>query len=96
MGISDGEDLFSEEKLYKIRKNKIKNQINAAIRLLNQNIEPLEVADRFIHQSYELVKEGILHRFPHYSEEQIKEKIRDISLYSEKIKSNRKKRDGIG
>lgn len=96
MGISKEEDKLSKEKLYEIRKSKIKSEIAAAVRLLNQNIEPLEVADKFIHDSLEIMKEGISLRNPKLTQEEIKAKIQKIFSFSEKIKSNQKRGKNLG
>ncbi|MHA1266638.1 MAG: hypothetical protein ACTSRS_15490 [Candidatus Helarchaeota archaeon] len=46
----------------------MQDEINAARRLLNSNVEPLEIADKFIHEMFELMKDGINKRYPGISE----------------------------
>ena len=95
---SDKEDaeVLSKSKLYLLRKKKIKNEIEAAKRLLNKNVEPLKVADKFMHNIFELIKDGVSNRYPSLSEEEVSQKIRDTLALTRKIKANRKRGRNIG
>jgi len=88
--------VISKNNLYKIRKKKIQDEILAAKRILEQKIEPIEVADKFLHESFILMKEGILNRYPELSEEEINQKIRKTLFLSEKFKKNRIRGKNLG
>jgi len=88
---NEGTNIISRSNLYILRKKKIKDEIEAAIRLLKRKIEPLEVADKFIHETFELMKDGISNRYPELTEKEIEQKIIDTLSFKEKIKSFRKR-----
>ena len=51
--------MISKKDLYILRKQKVQKEIEAARRLINNKIDILEIADKFIHNTFEIVKEGI-------------------------------------
>ena len=71
-------------------------EIEAATRILNKKIDPLEVADKFFHNIFELLREGISNRYPALEKKEIEQKIRNSMNFTEKIKSLRKRRNGLG
>ena len=89
-------EVISRSNLFILRKKKIQDEIEASIRLLNKNIEPLEVGDKFIHNMFELMKDGISNRYPGLSEEEVNQKIRDTLSLTRKIKAHRKRGRNIG
>ncbi len=89
--MKEDSEIISKKELYKIRIKKIKNEISAANKLLKQNIEPLEIADKFLHESFKIMKEGLSNRYPKLSEQEINQKIRNILSLQEKIKIYQKK-----
>jgi len=91
MDASDESEIMSREALFEKRKGKIKAQIAAATKILKQDVEPLEVADRFIHELFQLMKEGVSQRHPNFSEEQINQRIRNLLSLSKKIIIGRKR-----
>ncbi len=92
MDASDESEIMSREALFEKRKDKIKTQIAAAIKILKQDVEPLEVADRFIHESFQLMKEGVSQRHSNFSEEQVNQRVWNLLSLSKKIKISRKRR----
>jgi hypothetical protein len=96
MKASEESQNISRKKLYKMRRDKIQTQIEAAVRLLGENVEPLEVADSFIHQSFQIMKEGVSQRNPALSEGEINQKVRRMLSMSDKLKESRKRRETHG
>jgi hypothetical protein len=89
--LEDSEGINKKE-LYKLRKKKIKDEIIAARKILEQDVEPIEVADVFIATSIKLMQEGLSQRFPNLSREQLSERARkNLSIY-QKIQSLRERR----
>ncbi|TFF98296.1 MAG: hypothetical protein EU541_07005 [Promethearchaeota archaeon] len=88
----DKTESMSREALFEVRKAKIKTQIAAATRILTKDIEPLELADKFIHQSLQLLKEGISQQHPNFTEKQVIQRMRTLLSLSEKIRTHRKRR----
>ncbi len=84
-------EIISRSNLHKLRKKKIKDEIEAAIRLLKRDIEPLEIADKFMYNNFKLMKDGISNRYPELTEKEIELKIIETLSFTEKIKSLRKK-----
>lgn len=80
---------ISKKNLYKIRKKKIQDEILAAKRILEQKVEPIEVAGKLLHESFILMKEGISNRYPELSEEEVNERIRKTLYFSERLKKKR-------
>jgi len=89
MTTKESSKIISRKELYKIRKKKIKDEITAAKRILKRDIEPLEIADKFLHESFKLMKEGLSNQYPDLSEEQLNQKIRQILSLQEKIKKHK-------
>jgi len=89
MTIKEDPEIISKKELYKRRKKKIQDEITAATRLLKQDVEPLEIADKFLHEIFKIIKEGLSNQYPELSEEELSLKIREILSFREKIKKNR-------
>ena len=83
---------LSRQELYSIRKDKLLREIEAAKRLIESGIEPLKVADEFIHDTFKLMEYGIIRRYPELNPKEVKKKVRENLVLIEKIKSLRKKR----
>jgi hypothetical protein len=81
---------ISKDDLFLIRKEKIQNEINSAKRILKRDVEPLKIADKFIHDTFELLKDGISERNPNLSETQIREKILELISFNKTIKLRKK------
>jgi hypothetical protein len=79
---------MSREELSKARKDKIEKQIAAAVRILEKGVEPLEIADTFIHESFQILKEGVSQRYPNLSDEETHQKIRELLSLSDKFKTH--------
>lgn len=86
----ENKEEISSEELYLIRTQKIQKEINSAKRILKRDVDPLEIADRFIHDIFELLKDGIAKRNPNISENQIQKKILDLISLNKRIKSRKK------
>ncbi len=84
---------LSREELLFIRKEKVKLEIESAKRILECGIEPLKIADQFIHNSFKLMEDGIIKRNPEANTEEIKNIIKKNLALKEKIKSFKKKRE---
>ena len=89
-------EYYSRDTLYILRIQKIQKEIESAKRLIKKNVDILEIADRFIHNSFELVKDGISLRNKDLTEEEIKSIIRKNISITMKLKSNRKRNKIIG
>ena len=83
---------ISREKLAEIIKEKLKKEIESARRLLKSGIEPLKVADGFIHDIFKMMEEGFYRRNPNLSIEEINLKIDDNIRFIERLKRNKKRR----
>lgn len=92
-------DLKSKEKplnyitrneLYSIRKEKLQREIYAAKRLLQKKIEPIEIADTFIHNMIKIMEDGISSRNPNNMTREDKyQKIIESFNIAEKLKKQR-------
>ena len=91
-------DIKSEEKklnymtrneLYSIRKEKLRIEIEAAKRLLQKKIEPIEIADNFFHNMIKIIEDGILSRNPYLTREDLFQKIVENFNIAENIKKQR-------
>ena len=91
MDITEETELLTRDNLFIIRKKKIFDEIQAAIRILKREDEPLEIADKFIHNTFELMKDGISHKYPELSEEELLQKVRDTLSLTRKFKTLRKR-----
>ena len=81
---------LSREELLFIRKEKLKREIESAKRILESGIEPLKIADQFIHDTFKLIEEGIKRRNPDVNSEGVKKKVKDNLALIDKIKSYKK------
>ncbi len=68
------------------KKQKIRSEIEASKRLLKQKVDPLLIADIFFHNFYELLKDGIISKFPESNDKVIKQKVREVMDLNQKIK----------
>ena len=84
-------NFLSREELLLIRKEKVKLEIASAKRILESGVEPLKVADQFIHNSFKLMEDGIIKRNPKANSEKIKKIVKANLALMEKIKSFKKK-----
>lgn len=82
---------ISQKSLLLIRKEKLQKNIESARRLLNTKKEPVEIADLFIHNTFSLVEDGILNRFPQMNREEVKEKVKESLAISTKLKKAKKR-----
>ncbi|MHA1729316.1 MAG: hypothetical protein ACTSWY_11370 [Promethearchaeota archaeon] len=87
-------NVLNRDELYSIRKEKLRKEIEAARRILNQKIKPLQIADELIHDSFELLRDGILNQFPGLKEKELHQKIKKNLLLRTKFKL-KKKRENI-
>ncbi len=84
---------LSRKELYSIRKDKLLREIESAKRLIESGIEPLKVADKFIHNTFKLIEDGIIIRNPGLSPEEVQKKVRENLELIDKIKFHRKRSD---
>ena len=83
--------MITKEELFALRKEKLRKEIESAQRLLKKGIEPLKIADQFIHDMFKLMEDGISRRNPHLNKNEVRQKIRDNLKLAENIKSHRKR-----
>ena len=96
MDITEETESITRNNLFIIRKKKLQDEIQAAIRILKKEVEPLEIADKFIHNTFKLMEEGISHKYPELSEEELLQKVRDTLSLTRKIKALRKRGKSLG
>ncbi len=84
-------DLISRNNLYLIRMQNVQKEIEAARRIIKKKVDILEIADKFIHEVFELMKEGISKRNIRLAEKEIQQIVRKNIAFKEKIKSTRKR-----
>ena len=89
-------ELISKRNLYLLRKQKVQKEIEAARRLIKNKVDILEIADKFIHNVFELMKDGMSIRNAELSEEEIHQKIKKNLFFKEKLKSMRKRYNNPG
>ena len=82
-------ELINQDELISIRKEKLRKEIDAAKKILSQNIEPLEIADKFIHNTFKLMIDGIKNMYPELNEKKINQKMIEALNFKEKLKSKR-------
>ena len=82
---------FTRKELYSIRREKLRKEIESAKNLSDKGIEPLKVADEFIHNIFKLLEDGISRRNPELNTREVHQKIRERLAIIEKIKSFRKR-----
>ncbi|MFO8018585.1 MAG: hypothetical protein R6U96_08115 [Promethearchaeia archaeon] len=87
---------MDKNELYVLRKKKIKDEIRAARRIIKKRVEPLKIADKFIHDSFELMKDRIVKNNPEIKDERLRERVHEILDITRKIKSKRKRGRKIG
>lgn len=85
-----GLENYTRDELYLIRKQKLKNEILSGKKLL-KNIEPLKIADEFIHNIFKLMENGFFKRNSNLNQEEIQKMIRNSLLISKKIEGLRKR-----
>ncbi|MFX0072758.1 MAG: hypothetical protein ACFFAO_16870 [Candidatus Hermodarchaeota archaeon] len=83
---------MSREELLRIRKEKLRKEIESAKRILKSGIEPLRIADQFIDDTFKLIENGIISRNPNADLEEIQNLVRQNLVLKDKIKLLRKKR----
>ena len=88
-------ECFSKEDLIKIRIEKLKREINSARRLIKSQVEPLEIANNFLHDIYEFVELGVLRRNPDVPKDKLAEIIRENIIFNKNLKNSRKRRENI-
>jgi len=85
-------EYYSRDELYFLRIEKIQKEIETAKRLIMKNVDNLEIADNFIHNSFELMKYGISLRNKDLTEKEIHSIIRKNISLTMKLKSNLKRK----
>lgn len=88
---NNDKEIFSKDNLFILRKQKIQKEIEAARKLIEKNVDILEIADKFFHSTFKLMSDGILNKNVNLTEEEIQQKIRNTISFKDKIKTNRKK-----
>jgi len=92
----DRPELITRNDLYIMRKNKLKAEIQAAIRIIEKDVEPLEIADEFMSSSFTIMMEGISNKYPELSERELFQKTRDLLSLPKKMKKHRKRGNYLG
>jgi hypothetical protein len=76
---------LSEEEILQHRIHKLKAEIEAARRIKELGLDPLQLWDQLTHSVLEMAKEGLRKQFPEYSEKDIQNLLRtQVDLYSSK------------
>ncbi|TFG25458.1 MAG: hypothetical protein EU529_01085 [Promethearchaeota archaeon] len=89
-------ELLQRNDLLFIRKKKLQDEIQSAIRIIKKKIEPLEIADKFITDTFEIMKDGISRNYPELSESNIHQKVRDLLSLARKIQILQKRGKDLG
>ncbi len=89
-------DTLSKNALFIFRKNKLLIEIQSAKRILMQDIEPLEIGDKFIHDLFKLMEDNICKENPELNKHEIQKLIKKNLKISEKVRSHKKKDNEIG
>ena len=89
--ITNDKELISRNNLFLLRKQKVQKEIEAARRLIEKNVDILKVADKFIHSTFELMRDGIFNRNVDLTEEEIQQQIRNNVSFKEKLKEIKKR-----
>ena len=89
-------EIFSKKQLFLLRKQKVQKEIEAARRLIEKNVDILEIADKFIHSTFELMRDGISNRNVDLTEEEIHQRIRNNISFKEKLKAIKKRYNHLG
>jgi len=88
---NNDKEIFSKDNLFILRKQKIQKEIEAARKLIEKNVDILEIADKFIHSTFKLMTDGILNKYVNLTEEEIQQQIRNNISFKDKIKTIRKR-----
>ncbi|MHA1105033.1 MAG: hypothetical protein ACTSPN_04835 [Promethearchaeota archaeon] len=80
-------ELISRDDLFLLRKQKVQKEIEAARRLIEKNVDILEIADKFIHSIFELMREGISSRSLDLTEEEIQQQIGKNISFKKNLKT---------
>ena len=83
---------FSQAKLIELRREKLRKEIESAKRLIENGIEPLQIADSFFHDIFRIMENGFYRRNPELSKEEINHKIEDVLNFVVKLKAKRRRR----
>lgn len=86
------QDYFSEGEIEQFRKRKVKIEINAAKRLIENGIDPLEITNNLIHEAFEIMRNGIRSKNPELSQSQTEEEVMYLVKLAESINKKGKKR----
>jgi len=86
------QDYFSEGEIEQFRKRKVKIEINAAKRLIENGIDPLEITNNLIHEAFEIMRNGIRSKNPELSQSQTEEEVMYLVKLAEFINKKGKKR----
>jgi len=89
-------DTLSEKDLFALRKSKLSIEIESAKRILQQGIEPLGIADKFIHNTFKLMENSISERNPEMHIQDVRKIIKKNLHLAEKIKSLKKRGEYSG
>lgn len=89
-------EYYSRDTLYLLRIQKIQKEIETAKRLIKRNVDNLAIADNFIHNSFELMKDGISLRNKDLTEKEIHNIMKINISFTMKLKSNRKREKKFG
>jgi hypothetical protein len=92
----DRSELLMRKDLYLVRKNKLKAEIQALMRIIDKDVEPLELADEFMSSSFTLMMEGVSNKYPELSERELFQKTRELLSLPKKMKKYRKRGNNLG
>ena len=93
---NNDKEVFSKDNLFMLRKQKIQKEVEAARKLIEKNVDILEIADKFIHSTFKLMSDGILNKNVNLTEEEIQQQIRNNISFKDKIKAIRKRDNNHG
>ena len=93
---NNDKEIFSKDNLYMLRKQKIQKEVEAARKLIEKNVDILEIADKFIHNTFKLMSDGILDKNVNLTEEEIQQQIKNNISFKDKIKAIRKRDNNHG
>jgi hypothetical protein len=80
-------DLNKDAILFKIRIEKINKEIISARKILDGGVEPLVIADKFLHSMILLLKNGILSENPNLDHKSVNKIVRKNMLLVKQIRS---------
>ena len=93
---NNDKEIFSKDNLYVLRKQKIQKEVEAARKLIEENVDILEIADKFIHSTFKLMSDGIKNKNVNLTEKEIQQQIRRNISFKDKIKAIRKRDNNHG